>query len=180
MGNAFIDSYISYASLMWMYCIKAFNSKIEKNHFKSVYGIDDSYNSLLLHRNAVSIHQKHLWFLVIEIFKSISEINSEFMWSTFKQILQFNKGTYYKLRPRTMVQILITFEVLWYRIIFLLKVSQAIQFSILKPFFFRIVQNMRQAWNLFLWKFHRNLYSGHLVIEATFFRNRRCPLKTLR
>ena len=62
MGNAFIDSYISYASLMWMYCRKAFNSKIEKNHFKSVYGIDDSYNSLLLQKRCLNSSKAPLIF----------------------------------------------------------------------------------------------------------------------
>ena len=50
-----------------------------------IYGIDDSYNNLLLRSSCVSIHQKHVRFLVTEIFKSISQINPEFMWSFFKQ-----------------------------------------------------------------------------------------------
>ena len=48
------------------------------------YGIDDSCNNLLLSSNSVSIYQRHLRFLVTEIFKSISQINPEFMWSVFK------------------------------------------------------------------------------------------------
>ena len=63
-------------------------SKIEKfNHgtLKVVYGIDDSYNNLLLSSNPVSVHQNHLRFLVTDISKSISEINPEFMWLFFKQ-----------------------------------------------------------------------------------------------
>ena len=51
---------------------------------KVVYGIDDSYKNLLLSSNSVSIHQRHLRFLVTEIFKSISQINPKFMWSFFK------------------------------------------------------------------------------------------------
>ena len=51
---------------------------------KVVYGIDDSYNNLLLSSNSVSIYQRHLQFLVTEIFKSISQINPEFMWLFFK------------------------------------------------------------------------------------------------
>ena len=49
------------------------------------YGIDDSYSNLLLRSEYVSIHQRHLRFLGTEIFKSISQINPEFMWSFFKQ-----------------------------------------------------------------------------------------------
>ena len=50
-----------------------------------IYAIDDPYNNPLFRRNFVSIHQKHLQFLVTEICKSISQINPEFMWSLFKQ-----------------------------------------------------------------------------------------------
>ena len=51
---------------------------------KVVSGVDDSYSNLLLSSNSMSIHQRHLRFLVIEIFKSISQINSNFMWWSFK------------------------------------------------------------------------------------------------
>ena len=87
LGNAFIDSQFNYAPLIWMLCRKTLYSKIEKIHhrtLKLVYGIDDSYNNFLLSSNSVSIHQRHLRFLVTEIFKSISQINPEFMWSFFK------------------------------------------------------------------------------------------------
>ena len=50
-----------------------------------IYGIDDSYNNLLLRSNSVSIHQRKLRFLVTEMFKSIPQINLEFMLSLFKQ-----------------------------------------------------------------------------------------------
>ena len=54
-----------------------------------IYGIDDSYNNLLLRSEYVSVHQKLLRFLVTEIFKSISQINPEFMWSFFKVNFSF-------------------------------------------------------------------------------------------
>ena len=65
--NDFIDSQFNYATLMWMFCRKTFYSKIEKIHHRTlnlVYGTDDSYKNLLLSSNAVSIHQRHLRFLV--------------------------------------------------------------------------------------------------------------------
>ena len=34
----------------------------------------------------ISIHQRHLLFLVTEIFKCISQINLEFTWSSFKPL----------------------------------------------------------------------------------------------
>ena len=65
LGNAFIDNKFSYAPLIWMFCWKKFYSKIEKNHhwtIKVIYGVDDSYSSLLLRNNSVLIHQRHLRF----------------------------------------------------------------------------------------------------------------------
>ena len=65
--NAFIDSQFNYATLIWMFCRETFYSKIEKIHhriLKVIYGIDDSYSNLLLSSNSVSIHQRHLRFLV--------------------------------------------------------------------------------------------------------------------
>ena len=82
LGNAFIDSQFNYAPLIWMFCRKTLYSKIEKIHhrtLKVVYGIDDSHSNLLLSSNSVSFHQRQLQFLVTEIFKSISQINSEFV-----------------------------------------------------------------------------------------------------
>ena len=96
LGNAFIDSQFNYAPLVWMFCRKTSYSKIEKMHHKTlnvIYGIDDSYNNLLLRSEYVSVHQKLFRFLVTEIFKSISQINPEFMWSFFKQ-----KKSSYNLR----------------------------------------------------------------------------------
>ena len=65
-----------------------------------IYGIDDSYNNLLLRSISVSIHQMHLPFLVTEIFKSISQINPEFMWSFFMQ-----KKLSYNLRKRRILNL---------------------------------------------------------------------------
>ena len=95
LDNAFIDSQFNYTPLIWMVCRKTFCSKIEKIHhrtLKVIYGIHDSYNNLLLRSNYISIHQRHLGF---EIFKIISQINQEFMWSFFKQ-----KKLSYSLRKR--------------------------------------------------------------------------------
>ena len=73
LDNAFIDNQYNYAPLVWMFCRKTFYSKIEKIHhrtLKVIYGIDDSYNNLLLRSNCVFIHKKHLRFLVMEILKA--------------------------------------------------------------------------------------------------------------
>ena len=67
--------------------------KFHHKTLKVIYGIDDSYNNLSLRSNSVSIHQWHLQFLMTEMFKSISQINPEFMRSFFKQKkLSYNFG----------------------------------------------------------------------------------------
>ena len=94
LGNAFVDSQVNNAPLIWMFCRETLYPKIEKTHhmtLKVVSGVDDSYNNLLLSSNSVSIHQRYLGFLLTEIFKSISQINPEFLWLFFKpQKLSYN------------------------------------------------------------------------------------------
>ena len=92
-GNAFVDSQFNYAPVIWMFCRKTLYSKIEKTHHRTLNVVYDSYNKLLLSCNSVSIHQSHLRFLVAEIFKSISQINREFMWLFLKP-----KKLFYNLR----------------------------------------------------------------------------------
>ena len=73
LGNAFIYSQFNYAPLIWMFRRKTLYSKIQKIHhrtLKVVYDIDDSYKNLLLSSNSVSIHQRHLRFLVQRYLKA--------------------------------------------------------------------------------------------------------------
>ena len=86
LGNAFIDSQFNYAPLLSMFCRKTLYSKIEKIHhrtLKVIYQSNDTYENLLLQSNTVSVHKRHLRFLMIEIYKSISQLNPQFMWSFF-------------------------------------------------------------------------------------------------
>ena len=86
LGNAFIDSQFNYAPLLWMFCRKTLYSKIEKIHHKTlkvIYESNDTYGNLLLQSNTVSLHQSHFRFLVTEIYKSISQLSPESMWSYF-------------------------------------------------------------------------------------------------
>ena len=96
LGNAFVDSQFNYAPLLWMFCRKTLYSRIEKIHHKTlkvIYESNDTYGNLLLQSNTVSVLQRHLRFLVTEIYKSISQLNPEFMWSYFT-----HKGMPYNLR----------------------------------------------------------------------------------
>ena len=117
-----IDSQFNYAPLLRTFRRKTRNSKIEKIHhntLKVIYESNDTYDNLLLQRNTVSLHQRHLRFLMTEINKSTSQLNSEFICSYFT-----NKDVHYSVRkdptlalPKTcsftMVQMLLIFGIMW-------------------------------------------------------------------
>ena len=91
LGNAFIDSQFNYAPLIWMFCRKGLHLKIQKIHHKTlkvIYQSNNTYEELLELRETVSIHQRHLRFLVTEVYKSTSYLNPKFMrsFSTHKEI----------------------------------------------------------------------------------------------
>ena len=88
-ANAFIESQFNYAALIWMFASKMAINKICKLHyrtFKVVYNeYDKSYEELLEMNKSTSIHQGHLQFLAIEVYKSLIHLNPEFMWSYFSE-----------------------------------------------------------------------------------------------
>ena len=84
--NAFINSQFKYASIIWMFCHKQDYLEIAKIQYKTwkiVYNSNQSYEELLLRNNEVSIHQKQLHILATEVFKSLADINPDFMKSYF-------------------------------------------------------------------------------------------------
>ena len=86
LGNTFINSEFNYAPLIWMFSRKTLYHKTEKIHhrtLKVIYQSEESYENLLLESSSVPIHQRHLRFLVTEIYKSTTRINPEFMWPYF-------------------------------------------------------------------------------------------------
>ena len=69
-----------------MFCHKQDYLKIEKIQYKAlkiVYNGNESYEQLLLRNNEVSIHQKQLRIVTTEVFKSLADINPDFMKSYF-------------------------------------------------------------------------------------------------
>ena len=67
LGNAFIDSQFNYAPLIWMFCRKGLYLKMQKIHHKTlkiIYQSNKTYKELLELSETVSIHQRHLRFLV--------------------------------------------------------------------------------------------------------------------
>ena len=121
LGDAFINSQFNCAPLLWLFCRKTLYSKIDKIHhktLKAIYESNDTYENLLLQSNTVSVHQRHLRFLMIEIYKNISQLNHQIMWSFFThkdRPYNLRKGpflAYQKLIHFTMVGMLFIFPVL--------------------------------------------------------------------
>ena len=55
-GNAFIDSQLNDLPLLWMFCRKTLDLKIEKIHQKTlkvIYESNDAYDNLLLQSNSL-------------------------------------------------------------------------------------------------------------------------------
>ena len=89
LTNLLIDNQISYGPLIWMFVGKTGANKIFKIHYRTrqvVYNVftgSDSCDSLLLINIDMSIHQKHLRYLTVEVYKTVVEIYPEFMWTYF-------------------------------------------------------------------------------------------------
>ena len=65
-----------------MFCHKQDYLKIAKIQYKAlkiVYNSNESYEELLILNNKVSIHQKQLRILAPEVFKSLADLNPDFM-----------------------------------------------------------------------------------------------------
>ena len=68
---------------------KTLINKICKIHHRTPQVVYDdfnkSYDELLELNNDLSIHQRDLLYLAIEVFKSIMNLNPQFMWSYFEE-----------------------------------------------------------------------------------------------
>ena len=91
-----------YAPLILMFTGKTLIDKICKIHHRQLQVVYNEYNKsykelLQLNKN-VSIHQRHLQYQALEVFKSLVHLNPEFMWSYFNE-----KPTPHDLRKRIKV-----------------------------------------------------------------------------
>ena len=89
-----------------MFAGKLLISRVQKINFWSLQVVhntyDTTYAELLSMNSDVSIHQRHLRFLVPEVFKSVSKLNPHFMRDYFKTIFfpyDLRKGNILYLPP---------------------------------------------------------------------------------
>ena len=78
LANAFIDSQFNYAPLFWVFTDKSSILKMCKIYFQTLQAnynnYDKSYHDLLNFNNGFSIHQRHLRFPAIELYKSVVNV----------------------------------------------------------------------------------------------------------
>ena len=87
LKNSFIENTFNYSPLLWMFCKKSLYKRISKIHHKAlkiVYQKDQSYEDLLTISKTKSIHQKHLFYLTKEIYKTLNNLNPDFMGNIFE------------------------------------------------------------------------------------------------
>ena len=104
--NAFISNQFNYASIICMFCPKQDYLEVEKIHYKAlkiVYNSNECYEKLLIQNNEVSIHQKQLRTLATEIYKSLTDVNPDFMKNYFS-IKEINTPLCYSKIRLSLVQ----------------------------------------------------------------------------
>ena len=85
--NSFVESQFSWCPLIWMYCSKTANDKINRIHERALRIVYLDYTStfeeLLLKDKSVNIHQRNIQLVAIEMFKVLKKIGPEIIRSLF-------------------------------------------------------------------------------------------------
>ena len=85
--NAFIESQFSYCPLVWMFCSRDMNRKINRIHERALRLVYLDYTSglddLLRKDNTVSIHHRNIQLVAIEMFKVKNNLSLEIMQTLF-------------------------------------------------------------------------------------------------
>ena len=85
--NSFIQSQFNYCPLVWMFCLRASNNKINKIHERALRVCQNDYVStfenLLYNTNSLDIHSKNIQKLMIEIYKCLNHLSPPIMKNFF-------------------------------------------------------------------------------------------------
>jgi hypothetical protein len=85
--NAFIESQFSHCPLLWMYCSREVNNRINRVHKRALRLVyldyTSSFEELLRIDGSVNIHQRNIQLVAIEMFKVFREIGPEIVRNLF-------------------------------------------------------------------------------------------------
>ena len=90
-----IDTQFSYCPLVWMFCSKKLNEKINRIQERSLRMVyldyTSSYEELLKKDGSVTIHQKNVQLVALEMFKIVNNIGPQIM----RSLVEFKPGIRY-------------------------------------------------------------------------------------
>ena len=102
--TAYVFSNFFYCPLIWMFCNKASHALINKVHRRGFCVLFNRFDldlpELLKLNGSMTVHNRHLQSLMIEVFNCLNKLNPEFMWSYFPL-----KVTPYSLRSLNAVKL---------------------------------------------------------------------------
>ena len=95
LSNAYVMSNFYYCAPIWMFCNRTLSSMMDNVHqrcLRAIYGFSGlSLSELLQKEDMISIHARHLRFIMIEVFKSLNMLNPVFMKDFFQEkLLPYN------------------------------------------------------------------------------------------
>ena len=97
-------SNFGYCPLIWMFCGKTANEEINRIHKRALRRLyndfSSSFNELLARSGQKTVHLQNLQKLLLEVFKSLHQMNPAFMWEFFER----NQSNY-NLRNKDLLQI---------------------------------------------------------------------------
>ena len=84
LASSFVNSQFNYCAIVWVFYSRKSKLRL-KNIHKRTLRVDyneyeKNYKDLHADHDEISIHQKHLQYLAIEVFKSANKLNPQFMW----------------------------------------------------------------------------------------------------
>ena len=85
--KTFIESQYSYCPLVWMFCSRKLNRKINHIHARALRLVYDdyasSYDELLRKDKSLSFHHRNIHLVAIEVFKAKNDLSPPFMKEIF-------------------------------------------------------------------------------------------------
>ena len=87
--HACLMSYFNYCPLVWMFSSKMAHNMINSTHRRALCARLNTFSGelteLLEKTNTISIHTKNLRLMMIEVYKSVNQLNPKIMWETFHE-----------------------------------------------------------------------------------------------